>query len=113
MLNRIRSFGNNFSVGQKILTVILLEIISYSTVTLIALSQINSVGNEVKQIWNLYFTLLSATELSRQQIQEMRINLKEIIFIGDRVVYDKGAEAIYISKPHNLCPKAINYMDTF
>ena len=106
MINRIRSFGNNFSVGQKILTVILLEIISYSTVTLIALSQINSVGNEVKQIWNLYFPLFSATELSRQQIQEMRINLKEIIFIGDRVVYDKGAEAIYISKRSQFVSKS-------
>ncbi len=78
--------------------VIIVEIISYTMVTMIALSQINSVGIEVKQMSDLYLPLFSSTESVRQQIQDMRLNLKEIIFVGDRVVYDKDAEETYISE---------------
>lgn len=85
------------SVGQKVLAVIFLEIISYSLVTTIALSQINSVGNVVKQMSDLYLPLFSSSETIRLQIQEGRLNLKDIIFVGDRVVYDKKAEEEYIA----------------
>ena len=85
------------SVGQKVLTVIFLEIFSYSLVTTIALSQINSVGNVVKQMSDLYQPLFGSSETIRLQIQEGRLNLKDIIFVGDRVVYDKEAEEQYIS----------------
>ena len=85
------------SVGQKVLSIIFLEILSYSIVTTIALSQINSVGNVVKQMSDLYLPLFSSSETIRFQIQESRLNLKDIIFVGDRVVYDKDAEEKYIA----------------
>lgn len=85
------------SVGQKVLSIIFLEIISYSIVTTIALSQINSVGNVVKQMSDLYLPLFNSSESIRHQIQDSRLNLKDIIFVGDRVVYDKEAEEAYIA----------------
>ena len=69
----------------------MLEIASYSLVTIIAVSQINTVGNEVKNMVNLYAPLVSSTDSVRLEILEMALNLKEIIFVGDRVVYDKDA----------------------
>lgn len=97
MRTRIKNIINDMSVGQKVLTVIFLEIFSYSLVTTVALSQIGSVGNVVKQMSDLYLPLFSSSETIRLQIQEGRLNLKDIIFVGDRVVYDKEAEEEYIA----------------
>lgn len=97
MRNRVKNIINDMSVGQKVLTVIFLEIFSYSLVTTVALSQIGSVGNVVKQMSDLYLPLFGSSETIRLQIQEGRLNLKDIIFVGDRVVYDKEAEEEYIA----------------
>ncbi len=75
-MDKIKNFVNHMSVGQKVMMVIIVEIISYTMVTMIALSQINSVGIEVKQMADLYLPLFSSTESARQQIQDMRLNLK-------------------------------------
>ncbi len=97
MKRKVKNIINNMSVGQKILTIIFLEIFSYSVVTTIALSQINLVGNVVKQTSDLYLPLFNSSESIRHQIQDSRLNLKDIIFVGDRVVYDKDAEETYIA----------------
>ncbi|MEH6357699.1 MAG: hybrid sensor histidine kinase/response regulator [Pseudomonadales bacterium] len=93
----LKSLINRLSVGQKVMTVIIIEVISYSMITTIALSQIQLVGLEVKQMADLYLPLFSSTERIRQQTQEGRLNLMEIISVGGRVVYDKGAEEKYIA----------------
>lgn len=97
MKHKLKNIINKMSVGQKVLSIIFLEILSYSVVTTIALSQINSVGNVVKQMSDLYLPLFTSSETIRFQIQESRLNLKDIIFVGDRVVYDKEAEETYIA----------------
>jgi len=105
------------SVGQKVLTIIFLEIFSYSVVTTIALSQISNVGNVVKQTSDLYLPLFNSSESIRHQIQDSRLNLKDIIFIGDRVVYDKEAEEAYIAsrgryqEDHNNINTEIDWAD--
>ena len=97
MKSKFKNIINDMSVGQKVLMVLFLEIFSYSLVTTIALSQINSVGNVVRQMSDLYIPLFTSSETVRLQIQEGRLNLKDIIFVGDRVVYDKEAEEKYIA----------------
>ena len=97
MKRKFKNITNRMSVGQKILSIIFLEIISYSVVTTIALSQINSVGNVVKQMSDLYLPLFNSSESIRHEIQDSRLNLKDIIFVGNRVVYDKEAEEAYIA----------------
>jgi len=97
MKQKFKNIINRLSVGQKVLTIIFIEIFAYSVVTTIALSQINSVGNVVKQMSDLYLPLFSSSETIRLQIQESRLNLKDIIFVGNRVVYDKEAEEAYFA----------------
>lgn len=92
-----RKFFTGLSVGQKVMTVIIVEILSYTIITTIALYQIHTMGNEVKQMANVYLPLFSATESIRQQVQNERLNLKDVIFVGDRVVYDKESEEAFIA----------------
>ena len=94
---RLAAFVKRLSVGQKVMTVIFFEVLSYSMVTTIAISQIHSVGNEVRHMADLYLPLFSTTETIRQSIQEGRLNLKDVIFVGGRVVYDRDAEETYLA----------------
>ena len=96
-----RLFFNRLSVGQKIMTVIAVEILSYSIITSIALYQIHLMGNEIKQMANLYIPLLSTNASIHQQVQDERLHFKEIVFAGDRVVYDKESEETYIAARTN------------
>jgi signal transduction histidine kinase len=97
LVEGFKKIANRLSVGQKVLTVIIIEMVSYTIITVLALYQIQVVGLEVKQMANVYLPLFSATERIRQQTQEGRLNLKEIISVGDRVVYDKEAQEKYIA----------------
>lgn len=92
---------NSLSVGQKVMTVIVVEILSYSVITTIALFQIHMIGAEIKQMANLYIPLLSTTESIRQQVQGERLHFKDVVFFGDRVVYDKDSEETYIAARTN------------
>ncbi len=90
-------FITNLSVGQKVMSVLVVEILSYSIITSVAIFQIHIVGNEVKQMANVYMPLFSASEAVRRHVQDKQLNLKEVIFVGDRVVYDKEAEEAFIA----------------
>ncbi|KQZ19133.1 hypothetical protein ASD50_06390 [Mesorhizobium sp. Root552] len=93
----IKYIFNKLSVGQKILIVIAVEILSYSTITAIAIYQIHLMGNEIRQMANTYIPLLSATTSIRHQVQDERLHFKDIVVAGDRVVYDKESEEVYIN----------------
>lgn len=93
----LQSIFNGLSVGQKVMTVIAVEIMSYSVITTVAIYQIGVVGNEVKQMANVYIPLFSASESIRRHVQDKQLHMKDVIFVGDRVVYDKEAEETYIS----------------
>jgi signal transduction histidine kinase len=86
---------NGLSVGQKVMSILFVEILSYSVITSVAIFQIHVVGNEVKQMANVYLPLFSASEAIRLHVQDKQLNLKDVVFVGDRVVYDKEAEEAY------------------
>lgn len=92
---------NSLSVGQKVMTVIGLEILSYSVITSIALYQIHVMGNEIRQMANLYIPLLAANASIQQLVQDERVHFKDVVFYGDRVVYDKDAEDTYLEARSN------------
>lgn len=93
----LRHVFDNLSVSQKVMTIIVVEILSYSVITSIAVYQIYLVGTEIRQMANLYIPLLSDMESIRRQIQEERLNFKDVVFHGDRVVYDKDSEETYVA----------------
>ena len=93
----ILNFFNNLSVGQKVMTIIGVEILSYSVVTTISLMQLHLMGNELRQITNLHIPLLSTVELIQQNSKDEALSLKDIVFFGDRVVYDENAAQEYLT----------------
>ena len=99
MKRKVKNIINNLSVGQKVLTIIFLEIFSYSVVTTIALSQINSVGNVVKQTSDLYLPLFSSSESIRHQIQDTHFHRPNILHSCTLGIHDKD----FFFVQHILC----------
>lgn len=102
---------NRLSVGHKVMSILFLEILSYSVITSIAIFQIHVVGNEVRQMANVYLPLFSAAEAIRRHVQGKQLNLKEVIFVGDRVVYDREAEEAYIASRSKFLSAAASIED--
>lgn len=101
LLRLAQRLFNRLSVGQKVMTVIAAEILSYSVITSIALYQIHVMGNEIRQMANLYIPLLSMNASIQQLVQEERLQFKDVVFYGDRVVYDQDAEDTYTAARTN------------
>jgi|GEM_PF-420643 len=97
LFSLVKRIFNRLSVAQKVMTIIAVEILSYSVITSIALYQIHLMGAEIRQMANLYMPLLSDMEMVRRQIQDERLQFKDVVFAGDRVVYDKDSEETYIT----------------
>lgn len=85
------------SLGQKVMSLIIVEFISYSFITANAIRQIDIVGAEVKQMSELYLPLFVTTQDIHKQIQEERLSFSETLNVGERVVYDKDAEATFVA----------------
>jgi len=83
------------SLGQKVMSLIIVEFISYSFITTNAIRQIDVVGAEVRQMSELYLPLFLTTQNVHKQIQEERISFIKILNVGERVVYDKEAEGTF------------------
>ena len=102
LFNLIYQLTNRMSVSQKVMTVIGVEVISYSIITSIALYQIHLMGSEIRQMANLYIPLLSANASIQQLVQDERLHFKGGSSSDEVVVlYDKDAEATYISARAN------------
>jgi len=89
------------SLGQKVMSLIIVEFISYSFITTNAVRQIDVVGQEVKQMSELYLPLFLTAQDIHKHIQDERISFIEILNVGERVVYDKDAEGTFVSSRKN------------
>jgi len=97
MIKKILNYINQMSLGQKVMSLIIVEFISYSFITTNAVRQIEVVGQEVKQMSELYLPLFLTTKDIHKHVQDERISFIKILNVGERVVYDKDAEATFLS----------------
>ncbi len=84
------------SLGQKVMSLIIVEFISYSFITTNAIKQIDVVGQEVRQMSELYLPLFLEAQELHKHVQDERISFIKILNVGERVVYDKDAETTFI-----------------
>jgi signal transduction histidine kinase/DNA-binding response OmpR family regulator/HPt (histidine-containing phosphotransfer) domain-containing protein len=94
-MKKIIDFINRLSVGQKVMSLIVIELISFSLITFNAINQIRLVGNEVNKISEYYMPVFSKVQSLKENLLVQRFYFNQVISIGDEVVYDEGAEQKY------------------
>jgi signal transduction histidine kinase/DNA-binding response OmpR family regulator/HPt (histidine-containing phosphotransfer) domain-containing protein len=94
-MNPISNQLNRLTVGQKVLSIIVVELISFALITTNALHQINIVGEEVDKMEEFYLPAFSTIQSIDNHVLGQRMNFNGVLGVGEEVVYDKGAKAEY------------------
>jgi hypothetical protein len=71
-MKKIIDFINRLSVGQKVMSLIVIELISFSLITFNAINQIRLVGNEVNKISEYYMPVFSKVQSLKENILVQR-----------------------------------------
>ena len=94
-MKRLINYINKLSVGQKVMSLIIVELIGFSLITSNAVNQIKIVGEEVEKMSAFYLPAFSSVQSIREHILGQRLNFRGVINVGEKVVYDKGAKQEY------------------
>lgn len=76
----IKDTFDRFTLDQKILTLIIIEVIGICAVAFAAYSQVRAVGNEVKQMTSVTLPLYASVENIQAHVQDQYLNTRAIVF---------------------------------
>ena len=94
-MSRLINYLNRLSVGQKVMSLIIVELIGFSLVTANAVNQISIVGAEVEKMSGFYLPAFESVQSIREHILAQRLNFQGVLNVGEQVVYDEGANREY------------------
>jgi signal transduction histidine kinase/DNA-binding response OmpR family regulator/HPt (histidine-containing phosphotransfer) domain-containing protein len=94
-MKKFVNYINRLSVGQKVMSLIVVVLVSFSLVTANAVHQIDIVGEEVERMSDFYLPAFSSVQSIRAHILGERHNFQGVINVGEQVVFDKGAKQDY------------------
>jgi hypothetical protein len=95
-VKKLINYINKLSVGQKVMSLIIVELIGFSLITGNAVNQIKIVGEEVEKMSAFYLPAFSSVQSIREHILGQKLNFRGVINVGENVVYDKGAKQDYL-----------------
>jgi signal transduction histidine kinase/DNA-binding response OmpR family regulator len=95
LVSGLINYLNRLSVGQKVMSLIIVELIGFSLVTANAVNQINIVGAEVEKMSGFYLPAFESVQSIREHILAQRLNFQGVLNVGEQVVYDEGANREY------------------
>ena len=78
------------------MSLIVVELISFSILTFNAVHQINVVGQEVERMSDFYLPAFSRVQSVRAHILAERHSFQGVLNVGEQVVYDRGAKKAYL-----------------
>jgi len=92
---------NRFSLDQKILTLILIEVFGFCLATLITFYQIRSVGNEVQQMVHISIPLFELMEKTGSQIESQHLATKTILLTYNLSLHPNKITQEYLAARQN------------
>ena len=95
-MKKLINYINKLSVDQKVMSLIVVELIGFSLITSNAVNQIKIVGEEVEKMSAFYLPAFSSVQSIREHILGQKLNFRGVVNVGENVVYDKGAKQDYL-----------------
>ena len=95
-MNNLKKSFNRFTLNQKILTLILIEIVGLGIVTIITLAQLQKVGGEVDEMAEVTLPLSVLIENIRSKIHGQSNYAGQVIISGAQALVDEESRAAYI-----------------
>ena len=104
-MRNLKKTFNRFSLDQKVLTLIVIEVFGFFLLAIVAISQLRNVGDQIEQIEQVTFPLHITIESIKLRIFKQRINASEILASVNRNSVNEDAgivqSGIYFRK--NAC----------
>ena len=88
----IKNTFDRFSLNQKVLTLIVIEVLGFCIVAMVAISQVRNVGDQVEQIAKIILPLHISAEDIRTKILNQRLNTREITYRSSSIDEDMSSE---------------------
>ena len=97
-----QNFFNRLSLNQKILSLLIIEILGFTAVMLVAFSQIYKVGNETKQMSSITIPLIESVNTIDENVYKQSISVKELFITVSQIVNQDSDEASFYEKFNQL-----------
>ena len=97
-----QNFFNRLSLNQKILSLLVIEILGFTAVMLVAFSQIYKVGNETKQMSSITIPLIESVNTIDENVYKQSISVKELFITVSQIVNQDSDEASFYDKFNQL-----------
>ena len=97
-----QNFFNRLSLNQKILSLLVIEILGFTAVMLVAFSQIYKVGNETKQMSSITIPLIESVNTIDENVYKQSISVKELFITVTQIVNQDSDEASFYEKFNQL-----------
>ena len=97
-----QNFFNRLSLNQKILSLLVIEILGFTAVMLVAFSQIYKVGNETKQMSSITIPLIESVNTIDENVYKQSISVKELFITVSQIVNQDSDEASFYEKFNQL-----------
>ena len=97
-----QNFFNRLSLNQKILSLLVIEILGFTAVMIVAFSQIYKVGNETKQMSSITIPLIESVNTIDENVYKQSISVKELFITVSQIVNQDSDEASFYEKFNQL-----------
>ena len=89
---------NRLSLNQKILSLLVIEILGFMAVMFVAFSQVYTVGNETKQMSSITIPLIESVNTIDENVYKQSISVKELFITVNQIVNQGSEEASFYDK---------------
>jgi len=96
------NFFNRLSLNQKILALLLIEVLGFIAVALVAFTQVYTVGDETKQMSSITIPLIESVNSIDENVYKQSLSVKELFITVSQIVNQDSEKTSFYDKYNQL-----------
>ena len=97
-----QNFFNRLSLNQKILSLLVIEVLGFVAVALVAFTQVYTVGDETKQMSSITIPLIESVNTIDENVYKQSLSVKELFITVSQIVNQDSEKTSFYEKYNQL-----------
>ena len=97
-----QNFFNRLSLNQKILSLLVIEVLGFVAVALVAFTQVYKVGDETKQMSSITIPLIESVNAIDENVYKQSLSVKELFITVSQIVNQDSEKTSFYEKYNQL-----------
>ena len=97
-----QNFFNRLSLNQKILSLLVIEVLGFVAVALVAFAQVYTVGDETKQMSSITIPLIESVNAIDENVYKQSLSVKELFITVSQIVNQDSEKTSFYEKYNQL-----------